>query len=97
MDDTLLAKSPRRPGTPRKLGATVMRKRGDQVDINAIHLLHEPSSIRFHLGYCYCGKEITAGYERLDLLLDVLEAHHFPRRRKKIPLRKRLSGWLGRG
>lgn len=89
MDDvSLLDKGPNRPGRPMELGNTAWKK-NDQTEISNFK---EESSIRFHLGYCMCGRQIVAGYNRMNLLMDRLEKAHFPRRRERRPPLRHVLG-----
>lgn len=86
----LLDKSPHLPGRPMKIGKNLMRG-PNQIEIAEIR---ESSSVRYHLGYCDCGRHITAGYEKMDALLTAMEENKFPRQKKRVPLRQRLGKFL---
>lgn len=88
----LLASNPFKGGRPMEVGKTLWRTR-DCVELSHIQ---EDSSIRYHLGFCECGKRITIGFNRMDTLLDIMSKKHFRRARKqrRIPLRHRIGKFL---
>jgi len=61
-----------RGGKPQKIGATVylgLQPPNSTIDISEIK---EDTSRRFHLGYCPCGRKITAGEKRALILIKTL-------------------------
>lgn len=75
MDDELeflMLQNPR-GGRPQKIGASIYVPLEPKNSLVEISEITESSVMRFHLGYCACGKKIVAGERRALVLIKKLQ------------------------
>jgi len=86
-DELLLARNPN-GGRPQKLGSMIVDREKHTFDVKGVL---EETFIRYHLGYCNCGRKIMIGPKRAMYLVQILKKNGLGES-PKIPLRV----WLAR-
>lgn len=90
LDELLMERNPK-GGRPMHVG-TLFYKDQMCVDVSAIK---EETQIRYHLGYCTCGRRIVIGPNRVDIIVERLARKGMAP--KRAPLRERVGRFLLRG